>query len=333
MENNLKRTAVSKTSGDNVVVAGIGIIALGQVSNSDAVGVKGEASAHSIVQNIAFRTHLGADGGLELDGVADLGGVIIAPVAGGILFDLFINVGRFVLFKHLDARGRGVQRAEGAEGGVNEVVAEVQVRESHGRAGRGLGCVFLNALLFRMRQRGFGKGSGVSPIDPGHIALCVDVHILGLLLQPRFPNGVRLVSICAVSISCRVIAFKDKNLVSFIGVAFHSVIDGDAAAVVVGAVRCKRGQAEGQGQREGQQQAQQLLDMFHGLFLPFSYLDKVFVPAVHWGLLRCAFRRRISYNSAAANRAVPPVVYSKVPLPPVSGSLGRGVFVKVTRLL
>ena len=323
-ESNIEGIAIGSRSSDGIV----GSIHSGAVQGDAGDAAVGQTGRHFIMEHIILGTGLSGDGGLEVHGLADVGVVLLAVIAGGIFLNGLDVGGYFVLFFHDNIGIGGIQRAQRTQRGVHQVVAQLQILELHSRVGfflvssRGSsGGISSHLGSFNLSQ--LGKGGCVSILDPSHIALSVKADIGSLGFQPGFPCAVCFVSI---GTSVLVIALQIQNLISLINLSGDSVIDGDGAAGQGSLLSRKGRDGQGKGQSQGQQQTGQFLCVLHNLVsfpaILFLYLKILFKTPVKGCPGPPFLRGRIRPYSrtAAAIRHRPPAVYHSVPPPPVDGS-------------
>ena len=186
----------------------------------------------------------------------------------------------------------GVQAANGTIGGVQQVVAQGQIRKGQG-IGRELsllllpvsavGCVgHLRGHLRHIVPLGPGQGRFRELLDiravlPGHIALFVDVHIVparsglrGGVSEKACPTAVDLIKI---GVGVAVIRRQIQNPVQLGGGVLHRVGYGDGARLICGVLQYagiaigssggKRRNRQSHHHHHGKHNARQLLELLH----------------------------------------------------------------------
>ena len=217
------------------------------------------------MEHIVLRTGLGGDGALEVHGLADIGIVLLAVIAGGVLFNGLDVGGHFVLLFHHDIGIGGVQRAQRTQRGVHQIVAQIQTGEGHRSGGGRYRTLIGDAVVLGILLGSLGESGSVSAVFPGHIALCVHFHIGaldGVAVDKGVPGGSGLVGI---GICGGIVALQIEDLIDGVGLADNGVIDGDAA----GFAFREGGGGQGKGHDQGQQYAGKF---FHMLHFSFSFL-------------------------------------------------------------
>ena len=118
----LKRVTIIQALGNNSVVRCVdGSAVQGNFTHTRV----GEARAHRVMEHVVLGTRLGDDGALEVDSLAHIGVVLLAVSSrSGVLLDRLHVRGDLVLFFHYHVGIGGVERAEGAERGVNQVITK-----------------------------------------------------------------------------------------------------------------------------------------------------------------------------------------------------------------
>ena len=128
-----------------------------------------------------------------------------------------------------------------------------------------------------MRLRQICKSGNISIVDPSHIALRVNLHVSILnasTIDEAFPSGSSLVGI---SFRLFIVAFQLEDLIDRVGLTHDGVIDGDLAAVVIGAAGCKCADAQRQDDRQRQHEGERAFYCFHCLVLPFAFCFFTFI--------------------------------------------------------
>ena len=219
------------------------------------------------MEHIILCASLRRDGALEVHGLADVRVVLLTVFAGGILLDGLDVRGHLVLFLHDHRRVGGVQGAQCAQRGIDQIIAKLQVRERNSRIGfslsrsrcsrRGIRSHAGSLCLRQLRER-----SGIRALNPGHIALRIKGYIRGLRAQPGFPRTVGLVG---VRIRTCIVAFQIEHLIGLIDLFRDRIIDGDGAAVQRALLRSHH-RAHGKNHDQRQQEADEFLGIPHNWF-------------------------------------------------------------------
>ena len=261
MESEFKRAAVGEAGGNEIVVCSGKVLVVDL--DGHAVRIEGQTCAHLIVQDIGDRVAVrNGDGGLKLDGVADVG--VVGLAVDTVFFDFLINSRLAVLFLDGHVRHGGIQRAQRAQIGLNQIVAKRQVCKFDNAACGLLLAIVSNTICCSVRNRSCGKVSGICAVFPCHIA-----HVINRDIVQACCSGYEEVCpFCAdLVVDCRVVcvvAVQIENAVQGVGFVDNRIIDLNATV----GVNCECRNAQRQHEHNGQQQSQGSFDVFH-LFLFF----------------------------------------------------------------
>ena len=133
-EDHMEGAAVSQTVDDDLIVFcfhGLGTNT-GDHMLDRGHTLEGQTCGHGIVQDIVLCTGVDINGSLEVDGLTDVSGVAVAPVACRVLLDLLVDGGRGVLGVDGGLGVGGGQTAQGTHGGVHQIPAQLQAGELTG---------------------------------------------------------------------------------------------------------------------------------------------------------------------------------------------------------
>ena len=211
------------------------------------------------MEHIVLSAGLRGDGALEVHGLADVRVVGRAISAGGILFNR-LDVGRLgVLLLDGYSRIRGVQRAQRAQRGIDQIVAQIEVFERYSCGFSFLRTLIADAVIHSILLRQLGKLGDSGVIGgrfPRHIALSVDIEISTIGFYKGIPT---LSGLIGISAGFRIIAFQIKDAINRVGLAHNGVVNGDRAAA-----DCHGGNAQRKQKNKRKQNGHCL---FHRLYL------------------------------------------------------------------
>ena len=140
------------------------------ISNSDVI-VEGQALGHSIGQYITGSTLLGMDDDLIINLIADAG-IVALNVVASTAFNCLIDCGLHILIVDYDRIIGGVQSAQRANGGVDQIIAGRQGCELDLTTSSISSAIVDNALLFCKSKSCFCKSSSI------HVFICLYIFFV-----------------------------------------------------------------------------------------------------------------------------------------------------------
>ena len=252
--------------------------------------IKGEAGCGFVVKHIVLSTGVHGDGGAEVDNLADVSGVVGAPVVCGVFLNLLVHSGSTVFCIDGCVGVGGGQATQGADSRVYQVVTQGQACELTACAGNGefvlicRGFYRIDAIILCVSQRLLGKSRHdvvTFTSDPGNVAGVVHCNISQSLggFEKLFPAGADGVGI---HLGGGIVAFQMKQLIDCISIGSTNAVDGDRAGGVdhtVCNVFClcfrffsKRCRCQRQDHNQGHHNSKQF---FHGIYF-LSVITYVF---------------------------------------------------------
>ena len=181
------------------------------------------------MQHIALRlaVHHG-NRGFEIHGLANIRIVGLAKGAGGVLFHLFLNGRLAVLFLDGHIGHGGIQRAQRAQIGLHQIVAQIQTGERHRAGISRLLAVVGNAILCKFNRLG-RKVRRRSFFFPRHIAQFVDIDVIQAFSAFRKKRRPLRTALIVQRLVILTMAVQVKDPVNGIRLTLNRIINGNVS--------------------------------------------------------------------------------------------------------